>query len=112
MGPIYAAVVGRRVSLIVPAGVEKRVEEPISALARLCNFPQARGFRLCPSPGEVFTELGVIRVLSNAETHILAGGGVCGKEGGCYFMSEGTEEQVKECSKWVRVVCGEAAFSI
>jgi len=104
MADIISAVIGRRVRLIHPVGVEKRVDSSISALIRKCDAPESLGFRLCPTPGIIFTEFDAIRELAGAETEIMAGGGVCGDEGGCYFVSQGTSEQLVEISRLVNEI--------
>ena len=76
-----AAVYGRRVQLIVPVGVEKRVFEDVGALAKDVNAPDASGPRLYPIPGDVFTELDAIELLTGAEARLIAAGGIYGAEG-------------------------------
>lgn len=90
-----AAVVGRRVSLLVPIGLEKRVFEDVNALARRCNAPSAEGPRLYPMPGEIFTELDAIELLTGAEASLLAAGGVYGAEGAAWLAIDGTDEQIQ-----------------
>lgn len=95
LAPISAAVVGRRARLILPVGVEKRVDTPLDRLSALCCSPETEGLRLWCAPGEPFTELDAIRQLSGAEACIFAGGGVCGDEGGCFFAATGTDTQLQ-----------------
>lgn len=97
VAPIAAAVLGRRTRLIHPVGVEKRVEEPIHALAEICNRAGCAGFRLYPSPGRAYTELDALREMCGVQAHIMAGGGVGGYEGGCYFLCEGDAESLGKC---------------
>lgn len=111
MGVIYRAVVGRRVKLITPVGVEKRVYEPISRLCLLCNSPDAVGERLAPSFGTVFTELDAIRSLTGCEPHLVAGGGVCGCEGGAFFQCVGNAEQLSSLREWIALANREPMFS-
>jgi hypothetical protein len=101
------AVVGRRVRLIVPVGLEKRVFEDINVLAGRCNAPEANGPRLCPMPGEIFTEIDAIRLLTGAEACLIAGGGIYGAEGAYWFGISGTEEQVDAAAELIRSVAGE-----
>jgi hypothetical protein len=88
-----AAVVGRRVELIVPVGLEKRVLEDVHELAARTNAPDAEGPRLLPVPGSVFTEIDAIGLLTGAEACVVAGGGVCGAEGAVWLGMSGTSEQ-------------------
>lgn len=111
MGAIYRAVVGRRVQLITPVGVEKRVEQPIAELCRLCNAPGAAGLRLAPSPGRAYTELDAIRQLTGAVPHLIAAGGVCGLEGSALFQCEGTGEQLAALTQVLQRVGGTPRFS-
>ena len=71
-----AALIGRRVGLIAPVGVEKRVSESVHVLSQRCNAPGAKGARLFPFPGRVFTELDAINLLTGAEATLLACGSV------------------------------------
>jgi hypothetical protein len=106
------AVIGRRVRLIVPVGLEKRVFEDINVLVRRCNAPETKGPRLCPMPGEIFTEIDAIRLLTGAEACLIAGGGIYGAEGAYWLGISGTEEQVDAASELIRSVRGEPPCQI
>ena len=94
-GALLPAVVGRRVKLLVPVGVEKRVSEDLSALALLLSQPDATGPRLLPLPGEVITELDAIAALTGATPRLIAGGGVHGAEGAAWILVTGQPQQVQ-----------------
>jgi len=104
---LMAAVIGRRVRLIVPVGLEKRVMEDINVLAQRCNVPGAHGPRLFPVPGQAFTEIDAIRLLTGAEACLLAAGGVYGAEGSSWLGIGGTEEQIEAAAGLIRSVAGE-----
>lgn len=93
--PLTEAVYGRRVKSIIPVGVEKRVELPISTLCALSAEAESNGPRLAPLPGEVFTELEAISVLYEIEAEIFAAGGILGAEGAVYFLCAGDEEELR-----------------
>jgi hypothetical protein len=101
------AVVGRRVRLIVPIGLEKRVLEDVNALAQRCNVPGAQGPRLFPMPGQVFTELDAIRLMTGAEAFLIAAGGVYGAEGASWLGIAGTEEQIQAAAELIKSVADE-----
>lgn len=84
-----AAVFGRRARLIIPVGVEKRVFENIVSLAKLVNAPEASGPRLYPLPGDIFTEMDAIELLTGAEVDLIAAGGIYGAEGAAWFGVSG-----------------------
>lgn len=109
-GTVLAAVsaaIGRRVRLIVPVGLEKRVLEDVHVLAQRCNAPGSKGPRLFPFPGEVFTELDAIKLLTGAEACLIAAGGVCGAEGAAWLGITGTEEQIQAAASLIKSVSGE-----
>lgn len=89
------AVAGRRVKLIIPVGLEKRVNADLYTLAERLNSPDASGYRLLPVPGQVFTEIEAMKQLTGADVEIVAAGGVCGAEGSCLLAVTGTEDQEK-----------------
>lgn len=112
MGAIAAAVYGRRVRLIHPVGVEKRVEEPVWKLALLCDGPGGAGLRMCPTVGEIYTELDALQELCGVRARILAAGGVAGYEGGCYFLCEGTAEEIAQCRAVARDLSGTPLYAL
>ena len=104
---VLPAVIGRRVRLIVPVGLEKRVMEDVNVLARRCNAPGNQGPRLLPLPGEIFTEIDALRLLTGAEACLLAAGGVYGAEGASWLGVSGSEEQVQAASDLIHSLAGE-----
>jgi hypothetical protein len=106
------AVLGRRVRLIIPVGLEKRVCGDLFCLAEKMNLPGAGGFRLFPVPGQVFTELEAVQLLTGATAELIAAGGVCGAEGSCWLAVSGTKKQEDAAEKLLASVAGEPSFSL
>lgn len=106
------AVLGRRVNLIVPVGLEKRINGELQTLSEKVNRSGAAGYRLFPIPGEVFTELDAVALLTGAESELIAAGGLCGAEGSVLIAVSGTEEQEKEAEKVLSSVASEPAFTL
>jgi hypothetical protein len=104
------AVVGRRVKLIVPVGLEKRVNGDLYALAEKMNTPGAGGYRLLPIPGQVYTEIDAIAELTGASAELVAAGGVCGAEGSIMLAVMGTKEQEEAAERLLALVAMEPAF--
>lgn len=109
---IMQAVVGRRVRLIMPAGLEKRVDADLYALAAARNATGAQGPRLWPVPGELFTEMDALRLLTGARAQLFAAGGVGGAEGAIWLDIEGTDEQVMAAEVLLNDVAREPAFTL
>ena len=110
IGLALPAIVGRRVKLIIPVGVEKRVNGDLYALAEKLNAPGAGGYRLLPVSGEVFTELEALTALTGAKVELIAAGGVCGAEGSCWLAVTGTKEQEDSAEKIFASVAFEKPF--
>jgi hypothetical protein len=112
IGLALPAIVGRRVKLIIPVGIEKRVNGDLASLAEKLNAPGASGYRLLPVVGEVFTELDAITALTGAEVELIAAGGVCGAEGACWIAVTGTEEQEEFAAEIIASINSEPAFNL
>jgi hypothetical protein len=107
IGAVIGAVTGRRIRLIVPIGLEKRVAAGIMELAALINAPDTAGPGMLPLPGEVFTELDAVSTLAGARACLLAGGGVHGAEGAVWIGVAGTAEQVQAAGDLLAGLAGE-----
>jgi hypothetical protein len=106
------AVVGRRVQLLMPVGLEKRVSESVYTLALRCNAPESSGPRLVPVPGRIFTELDAITLLTGAQAYLLAAGGIYGAEGAVYLGVSGDESQVQAALDLVASIQDEPATRV
>jgi hypothetical protein len=106
-GAAIRAVYGRRARMIVPVGLEKRVADDLADLAAEVNAPEGAGPRLLPLPGEVFTELDAIRLLTGATARLLAAGGVAGAEGAAWVLVTGRAEDLESADKLLRSVSAE-----
>ncbi len=107
-GAAVRAVYGRRARLIVPVGLEKLVAEDLDDLAEMVNSPAGQGPRLMPLPGEVFTELDAIELLTGVwSARLVAGGGVYGAEGAAWVVVTGEPEQLEAAERLVESVAGE-----
>jgi hypothetical protein len=106
------ASIGRRVGVILPVGLEKRVFGDLVSLAAKVNSPGSPGLRLMPVAGQVFTELDAIANLTGATAELIASGGVCGAEGGLWLEISGTVEQEERAEALLKSVAAEPAFIV
>jgi hypothetical protein len=106
------AAIGKRVRLIMPIGLEKRVTGDLNEIARRINAPGAKGLRLMPAPGEIFTEIEAISLLTGADAELIAAGGVSGAEGGIWLEINGTPEAEQKAEQLMKPVVGEARFVV
>lgn len=109
---LLQAVVGRRVRLIIPAGLEKRVEEDVDTLAAAANAPGSEGLRMMPVSGEIITEIEAIDLLTGAKARLLAGGGVGGAEGALWLLLDGDPPRLEKTRKILDEVAAEPLFPL
>jgi hypothetical protein len=107
VGAAIPAVIGRRVQLIVPVGLEKRVPGPLAALADELNAAEVEGPRLMVLPGKAFTELDAIALLTGSSARLVAAGGVRGAEGAVWIAVSGDEPHVREATELIKSVSAE-----
>jgi hypothetical protein len=112
LGLSIQAVIGRRVQLILPVGLEKRISGNLDELAAKMNQPGSDGMRFMPAPGMIFTELEAITHLTGAAAELIAGGGVGGAEGCVWVAVSGTEDQLARADKIVKPLLSEPAFEL
>lgn len=112
IGAALQALVGRRVRLIHPVGLEKRVDADLNETARKLNSPGIHGARFLPTPGEIFTEIEAISLLTGAMAQLIAGGGVNGAEGSIWLAISGSNIQMDSVDDLLRSVIDEYSFKI
>ena len=112
VGAALQAAVGRRVQLILPVGLEKRVPGDLDEIAGRLNAPGATGFRLLPVSGLVFTEIDAISLLTGAAAEVVAAGGVSGAEGSAWLAVSGTPQQLEAADSLLRSASEEPAFNL
>ncbi|HII83506.1 MAG TPA: hypothetical protein HA271_01415 [Methanobacterium subterraneum] len=111
IGAALQAVVGRRVRLILPAGLEKRVTNDLDDLALRLNSPGAKGPRLLPVVGEVFTEIEALTSLTGAHAEMVAAGGVAGAEGSIWLAVSGKTVEVEAAQELIKSISKEPQFT-
>jgi hypothetical protein len=104
------AIVGRRVRLLIPIGLEKRIPGDLDVIANKVNKPGNKGFRLLPVPGEVVTEIEALNLLTGVKAEMIAAGGISGAEGCVWLALEGSLEQIQQAEELIQSVSSEPQF--
>ena len=112
IGAAIPAAAGRRVRLIIPVGLEKRIAGDLDAIAGRLNAPGAGGARLLPVSGEILTELDAIALLAGARAELVAAGGVAGAEGAVWLAVSGSPRQMLAADKLLKSAAGEQNFTL
>lgn len=110
IGASLTAYYGRRVRLIIPVGLEKRISGNLDELAAMLHEPGVPGPRLLPAPGEIVTELEAITMLTGAQARLIAAGGVGGAEGSVWLAISGDEAQESAAMALWQAVSEETLF--
>ncbi len=111
MAAVLPAVMGRRTKLIIPVGLEKRVHGSLLDLANRLASGDAKGPRLCPLPGLVFTEIDALHLATGTHAVLSGAGGVGGAEGCIWLAVQGSESQLGQVDTLMRQVVAEPAFT-
>lgn len=106
------AVVGRRVKLILPVGLEKRVFGDLQQTSMKLNEPYQTGPRMLPVSGEIFTEIDAIKHLTGCEADLIAAGGVSGAEGSVWLLLDGSNDDLLSARKIMDSVSREEPFHL
>ncbi len=106
------AVIGKRVKLLLPVGLEKRNSENFDEITTLLNRFDATGPRLFPVTGEIITEIEAIELLYGVKARLVAAGGVCGAEGAVWIAIDGDPEQLRRVRGLLDVIAQEPQFQM
>jgi hypothetical protein len=110
IGASLQVITGKRVQLILPVGLEKRISGNLDDLARRLNAPGTSGPRLLPVPGDVFTELDAVQLLTGADAEMTSAGGVHGAEGAVWLAVNGHPEQMDTARRLLNDIGNEPLF--
>jgi len=111
IGGILGAVMGRRITLIIPVGLEKEVAfdimEANRALERHVKPPRS----LWPVTGVIITEIEALNILTGVQAIQIGAGGIGGAEGAIRLMIQGAAEQMQGASRLLGQIYGEPSFA-
>ncbi|HQQ52119.1 MAG TPA: hypothetical protein PLZ29_13065, partial [Spirochaetota bacterium] len=111
-GAIMQVVIGKRVQLYIPVGLEKRLHDNINELSQMINATITEGVRYFPITGNIITELDAIQLVTGAQAKLFAAGGVGGAEGSYWILVSGSKEQIQKMDEWYTAVKNEPNFII
>jgi hypothetical protein len=112
VGAVLGTLVSRRVTLLIPVGLEKSIPGDIHELYRemAAAGPTGSGPMLWPVDGEILTEVEAIGLLSGARAAPIGAGGIGGAEGSVRLSVWGSAEQVNRAEAAIEAVLGEPPF--
>ena len=112
IGAAIGTVVARRITLLLPAGLEKNIPGDLSEAYRLLTAvgESGAGPMLWPVDGEIFTELEALKVLCGVDARAIGAGGILGAEGSVRIGVWGTREQLTQVDSLLEGIHGEPPF--
>ena len=113
IGAAIGTIIARRITLIVPVGLEKNVIQPIEDVYDLITSdPECRGSMpaVWPFDATIVTEIEAIETLTGAFAMQSAAGGLAGAEGAVRLVVQGTKEQIDKVAELADSVRGEPPF--
>ena len=113
IGGAIGPIVGKKLRLLVPVGLEKEVPFDIEKASALIAEPDARlgtVHSLFPIRGIIFTEIEALRVLCSVDAYPVAAGGIAGAEGGLRLLLAGSDQAVQRALDLVTTIQGEPLF--
>lgn len=107
IGRTIGHIVGRKINLIIPVGLEKLVYESVWELARKMNSPDSEGPSLMPVTGLIVTEIEALKILTGVDATLVSSGGIAGAEGAVRLLIEGSKEQIEKTLSLLQTIKGE-----
>jgi hypothetical protein len=110
VGAVLGNVIGKKISLVIPVGLEKLVYEDINELSWLASQEDSEGPSLWPITGTIVTEIEALGILTGVDAYFYAAGGIAGAEGAVRLLLDGSEEQVESALELVESIKGEPRY--
>jgi hypothetical protein len=110
VGGSLGHIIGRKLRLLIPVGLEKEVPyDIVEASALLASDDEQLGsvLSLWPIHGEIFTEIEALGLLYGVDAIPVAAGGIAGAEGALRLLLLGEREDVKDAIAFVESIQGE-----
>ena len=112
IGAVIGTLVSRRVTLLIPVGLEKNIPGDLHEIYR--NMARVgrngSGPMLWPISGEIFTEIEAVQLISGAQVGLIGAGGIAGAEGSVRISVWGAPDQVDRAEGAITDVQGEPPF--
>lgn len=112
-GKIMPYVVGQKVHLVIPVGLEKQVAGKVVDIQLKMREP-IESLNYIPSmfllTGHIVTEIEALKLLTGVSAFQAAGGGIGGAEGAVRLICRGSRQQVEQALKLAGQIHGERPF--
>ena len=110
VGAVLGTIIGKKITLVIPIGLEKIVYEDMNELHLLTMDPDNDGPAIWPITGIIFTEIEALEILCGVQATLISAGGVAGAEGSVRLLIEGMDEDVEAVLELVKSIKGEPRY--
>ena len=113
IGGAMGTIIGKKLQLLIPVGLEKEVPFDIYEAVDLISEPDehlGHVYSLFPVQGTIFTEIEALEVLCGVDAYAVAAGGVAGAEGGLRLLLDGDADAVRAAVALVESIHGEPSL--
>ena len=110
VGRVLPSIIGKKIELIIPIGLEKLVYTDINELHWIAGTDDSEGPSLWPLTGTIITEIEALGILTGVDAYLYAAGGVAGAEGAVRLLLDGTDDEVEEALKFIESIKGEPRY--
>jgi hypothetical protein len=110
VGRVIGHLIGKKIELVIPVGLEKLVYDHINDLHLLASETDSKGPSLWPVTGTIITEIEALKILTGVESVLFSSGGIAGAEGAVRLLLTGDEEIVDRALELVESIKGEPRY--
>ncbi len=113
VGGALGPIIGRRVTLVIPVGLEKLVTHDILETARVLGQGEEAANHvhpLFPITGEIITEIEAFHLFGGVQVRHVGSGGIFGAEGAVRLLLQGTAEQIEAALQLIEELHKEPPF--
>jgi len=112
IGATIGTIISRRITLVVPVGLEKNIAAPPADVARFMRGERdGSATSLWPiQPNELVTEIEALKILTGVEAMQSGAGGLAGAEGATWLVVRGTHQQIEDAKRLLDSIHGEPPF--
>ena len=110
VGAVLGSIIGKKIELIIPIGLEKIVVDDMYELSWIASQMDSEGPSLWPISGTIITEIEALGMLTGVDTYLYSAGGVAGAEGAVRLLIDGTDEDVQAALDVIESIKGEPKY--
>ena len=114
IGGALPGIIGKKIELVIPVGLEKLVYEDLNELHHLASAGEFDGGvpNLWPVSGTIITEIEALGILTGVDAYLYSAGGVAGAEGSVRLLIEGTDEELEKATELIESIKGEPPYEL